>query len=129
MEAFFFKVRLLKFIFYFWQGSLNLKAISLLPSSPKIITKRNSPYPQIPKTPGDPTDQRLLETFAASWRSKTVAAYLLCILKRLAATDLDRRPCCDLYKTLPRPLQCLCNYHFFGRGEVPARSQTLWDQG
>ena len=55
------------------------------------------------------TIQRLLKIFTTSWQSKPVVASLLCILKRLAASD--RRIWCNLCKTLPRLLLPLCDSH------------------
>ena len=62
-----------------------------------------------------------------SLQSKSVVASLLW-LKRLAVTGFvqrpNRRPFCDLCKTLPLPLDPLCDCQFFSRGKVA----TLWDR-
>ena len=57
------------------------------------------------------TNQNAAVVVVMDLRSKSVTASLLCMLKRLAATLLG--PCFDLCKTLPQPLQPLCDCHFF----------------
>ena len=65
-----------------------------------------------------------LATYATSSRSKSVAASLLCMLKRQLATDFNRRLVGDFKKTFPRPLQPLRDFSFFSREPVAKRLQS-----
>ena len=48
------------------------------------------------------------------WPSVGVtASFNLCMLKRMAVTDFDGRPCCELCKAFTHPLQPLCNCQLF----------------
>ena len=71
------------------------------------------------------TDQSFLENHCNQSESKSVAAILLSMLKRLATTSFDQtdRPCCNLYKILPRLLQPHCDTSLVT--EVSPLSQAL----
>ena len=72
-------------------------------------------------------------TFATSRQLKSVAASLLCMLKRLATTDFVQQPIADLAATFVKPCHDLCNLsaivNFFSPGKVTVRSQALWARG
>ena len=55
----------------------------------------------------------LLATYATSSQSNLVAASLLCMFKGQLATDFNGLLVGDSKKTVPQPLQPLCDVNFF----------------
>ena len=112
-----------------WQDSFMLK-VALQPIGDQSLISRRLVAEDFRikvfmKSVGDrsATCRRLIadfwKTFATSRRSKSVTASLLCMLKRLAATDFHRRPIGDLVATFVIPCRNLSAIaNDFSLGEV-----------